>query len=111
HFHDLLEFCWETGVRPQEAKVIEARHFIPDRCRLEIPQEEAKGRKRWRVVYLTPRAAEIVARLAAEHAEGPIFRNRSGRPWTTFAVNCRFCRLQEKLGTKYALGALRHTFC
>jgi integrase len=111
HFHDLLEFCWETGVRSHKAKVIEARHFNPARGRLEIPPKEAKGRNRWRVVYLTPRAAEIVTRLAGTHPEGPILRNRSGRPWTTFAVNCRFCRLQGKLGTKYALGALRHSFC
>jgi integrase len=110
HFRDLLEFCWETGARPQEAKRVEARHFNPSRSRLELPPREAKGKKRWRIIYLTTRAVEIVARLAKRHPRGVMFRNRNGRPWMTFAVNCRFCRLQGKLGTKYALNALRHSF-
>jgi integrase/recombinase XerC len=110
HFRDLLEFCWETGARPQEALAVEARHFNAARGRLEIPPAEAKGKKRWRIIYLTPRAEEIVNRLADSHRTGPICRNRSGEPWTSYAINCRFCRLQKKLGTKYALYSLRHSF-
>ncbi len=110
HFRNLLEFCWETGARPQEARSIEAGHLNADRCRLEIPPAEAKGKKRWRIIYLTPRAAEIVKRLSRQHCKGPIFRNRTGDPWTPFSINCRFCRLQKKLGTKYALYSLRHSF-
>ncbi len=110
HFRDLLEFCWETGARPQEARAIQARHFNPTRCRLEIPPAEAKGKKRWRIIYLTPKAEEIVRCLARRHRAGPILRNRSGEPWTTSSINCRFCRLQEKLGTKYALYSLRQSF-
>ncbi len=79
HFRDLLEFCWETGARPQEAKAVEVRHFNRERSRLEFPPAESKGKKRWRIVYLTPRAAEIVARLATAHPNGPPFRNRAGR--------------------------------
>ncbi len=110
HFRDIVEFCWESGARPQEAKAAEARHFNAERSRLEFPPEEAKGKKRWRIIYLTDRAVEIIKRLTAIHPKGPLFRNRSGRQWNTSAVNCRFCRLQKKLGTKYAMYSLRHSF-
>src|SRR4051794_3949781 len=70
HFRDLLFFCWETGARQQEAKRIEARHFTPLRHRLELPPAESKGKKRWRIIYLTPTAEEIVARLAKRHPAG-----------------------------------------
>ncbi len=109
HFRDLLEFCWETGARPREARAIEARHFNASRGRLEIPPAEAKGEKRWRVIYLSPKAEMIVRRLARWNRSGPIFRNRAGKPWTTSSINCRFCRLQTKLGTKYALYSLRYS--
>ena len=36
-FRDLLEFCWETGCRPQEAKAIEARHVTGDRSMVLFP--------------------------------------------------------------------------
>jgi integrase len=110
HFRDLLEFCWETGARPQEARAIEARHYNAARSRLEIPPAEAKGKNRWRIIYLTSKAEEIVRRLARHHRTGAIFRNRSGKSWTTSSINGRFCRLQKKLGTKYALYSLRHSF-
>jgi integrase len=51
HFRDLLEFCWETGARPQEARIIQAQHYNRERCRLEIPPAQAKGKKRWRIIY------------------------------------------------------------
>jgi site-specific recombinase XerD len=42
--------------------------------------------------------------------EGRMFRNTKGRPWTKDAVNCRFERLKEKLGTRYCLYLFRHSF-
>ena len=102
YFRDLLEFQWETGARPQETRIIEARHANFDRGRIEIPPAEAKGKKRWRFIYLTQRAEEIVRRLSLKHPDGPIFRNRNGQPWKADAFNCRFCRMKSKLGVKYA---------
>jgi integrase len=61
-FAELLEFSWETGVRPQESKRLEARHVDLDKLRAVFPQAEAKGKRRPRVVYLTARAAEIVGK-------------------------------------------------
>jgi integrase len=47
-FRDVLVFCWETGCRPQEVRVIETRHLRLDRGRVELPPAEAKGKRRWR---------------------------------------------------------------
>jgi integrase len=110
-FRDVLEFCWETGARVQEVRLIEAAHFKPERGRVQIPPRQAKGKKRWRIVYLTPRAEEIVRRLAHAKPEGPIFLNVDGNPWDAQNFNNRFCRLEKKLGVKYALTAIRHSFC
>ena len=110
-FRDVLEFCWETGARVQEVRLIRAAHYRPDRGRIEIPPPEAKGKRRWRVVYLTPPAEAIVRRLAPLRPEGPLFRNADGNPWDAQNFNCRFGRLEKKLGVKYALTALRHSFC
>ncbi len=44
------------------------------------------------------------------HPEGPIFRNTRGARWTTDAVNCRFTTLKRKVGKRYCLYVLRHTW-
>jgi site-specific recombinase XerD len=97
-FRDVLEFCWQTGARVQEVRVIEAAHYKPDRGRVEIPPHLAKGKKRTRLIYLTDAAEAIVRRLAARETQGPIFRNTCGRPWDAQNFNNRFCRLQHRLG-------------
>jgi integrase/recombinase XerC len=109
-FRDLLIFAWETGVRPYEIRTIEARHYHRDRQRIEIPPAEAKGKKRWRIIYLTALALSIVQRLVLKHRSGPLFRNTNGDAWHPYAINCRFGRLKKKLGVEYALYAFRHTF-
>jgi len=49
-FRDLLEFAWETGCRPQEAKRLEARHVDLEHHRATFPTLEAKGKRRPRVI-------------------------------------------------------------
>src|SRR5262249_11754921 len=110
-FRDILEFAWETGSRPQEAKRIEARHVELHRHRVVIPPAEAKGKKRWRVIYLTDRAEHIIQRRLAVPPLGALFRNENGRPWTSQAMACRFARLKKRLGVKYAAYSIRHGFC
>lgn len=110
-FRDLLSFVWWTGCRPQEVKVIEARHYIPERERLELPPKEAKGKRRWRIIHLTEDAKSIVERLAEKHPQGSLFRNEDGKPWTAYATNCRLQRLKKKLGYKISLYTLRHSWC
>ena len=110
-FRDLLEFGWETGCRPQESKRVEARHVELDHHRIVFPPVEAKGKKRWRIIRLTPRAEEILKRRLEQSPEGVLFRNEDGQPWTAQAMACRFGRLQKHLGVKYASYDLRHGFC
>ena len=107
-FRDLLELAWETGARLQELRKIEARMVEPGR--IVLPPTKAKGKKFHRVIYLTERAAEIIARLAEAHPEGPIVLNADGKPWQKNAVNCVFVRLEKRVGGKYHLGALRKGF-
>lgn len=109
-FRNLLTLAWETGARPQELVRVAARHVDPRHARSIFPQDEAKGKQRVRIVYLTETAKAITQQLAAQYPEGPFLRNRSGKPWTAMAINCRFNRLSAKLGTKYCLYLFRHSF-
>lgn len=106
----LLEFSWESGCRPQESKRIEARHIDLPRSRVVFPKEEAKGKRRARVIHLTQTAARILAVLVRERPAGPVFVNEDGRPWTAQAMSCRFGRLKKHLGVKFAAYDFRHGF-
>jgi integrase/recombinase XerC len=109
-FRMLLEFCWETGCRPQEVKAIEARHVQLAKHRVVFPAKEAKGKKRLRVIYLTPRAEKIVQKLMKLQPKGVLFLNAKGRGWNYASMNCRFGRLKKHLGVKYCAYGLRHGF-
>lgn len=97
-FRDLLDFAWLTGARPQECVRIEARHLQAENRRIVLPPAEAKGKKRYRIIYLSDRALELICKLAEARPTGALFRNSSGRAWTACSVNCRFCRYQAYLG-------------
>jgi integrase len=97
-FRDLLQITWETGARPQETLVVEARHVDLAHARWVFPVDEAKGELWPRIVYLNETALAITQRLMEIYPTGPLFRNRDAKPWTTDAVNCGFIRLQIALG-------------
>ncbi len=107
---DVLVMLWETGMRPQELRTLEARHVELDRQRIFIPLEEAKGRKHNRVVLLTPVAMEVVARLVAVRPDGALLLNVRGKPWTSFAFNNLFQRLCAKVGFHASAYLFRHGF-
>jgi integrase len=109
-FRELLEFSWESGCRPQESKRIEARHVDLLNHRIVFPPDEAKGKKRWRIIRMTPAAEAIIQKRMAEFPEGELFRNEDGRPWTAQAMACRFGRLEKHLGEKFCATAFRHGF-
>jgi len=110
NFKDLLTITWETGCRPQESLRVEARHVDLAANRWFFPASESKGKKIPRIVYLTTTALEITKRLMEKHPTGPLFRNTDGLPWTPCATNCRFQTVKRKLGVKFSLYALRHSF-
>lgn len=109
-FVDLLVVTWETAARPQESLIVEARHVDVENKRWVFPVDESKGEQAPRIVYLNEKALEITKRLMEKYPAGPLFRNRDGVPWTTDAVNCAFIRLQKKIGKKYCLYNLRHSW-
>ncbi len=89
-FRDLLIFGWHTGCRPQEARHSEPRHVhLPAEC-IVIPKEEAKGKKRLRIIYLHGPALEIIRRLLSQRPEGKLFRNKQGNPWKKFSLSASF---------------------
>jgi len=99
-FRELLEFAWHSGCRPQEARHIEARHVhLAAEC-IVIPKEEAKGKRRARVILLHGRAMEIISHLVTIRPEGNLFLNEDGKPWNRFAIANRFDRLHLALGIK-----------
>jgi integrase/recombinase XerC len=108
-FRDLLEFAWETGCRPQEARHIEPRHVHLDKALIAIPPNESKGKKKWRLIRLEGRVLELVTKRTAT-ARGKLFTNQRGQAWTSSSVNCRFGRLKRKLGTRYSAYLFRHGF-
>jgi integrase len=110
NFRDLIELSWETGSRPQELRKIQASYFDAESSRVVFPPKQAKGKKHYRIIYLTPRAREIVSRLVESRPEGTVLVNSEGNPWTKDAINCAFCRLAKKIGKKYHLGAFRKGF-
>ncbi len=99
-FRDLLVTVWETGCRPQEVTRVEARHVEFSESRWVFPVKESKGKKKKRVVWLTPGVLAIVKRLVGKNPEGPLYRNSDGDPWTPSALNCAFLRLQVELGKR-----------
>ncbi len=109
-FRDLLVASWETGCRPQESLIVAARHVDLANARWVFPPREEKMGRVPRVIYLTEKAVEITRRRMLKYPEGPLFRNTDGRPWQTDAVNCRFATIEKKLGKRYCLYALRHTW-
>jgi integrase len=97
-FRDLIIVSWETGCRPQESLIVEARHVDLVNQRWVFQQSEEKNREFVRIVYMTDRALEIVRRRMLAYPEGPLFRNSRGDPWTADSVNCAFSRVRIRQG-------------
>ena len=81
-FHDFVWLMAETGCRPQEVRVIEARHFEPEKMSVTFADGEIPGKKYGRTVELTKAATTLLGRLAAQHPSGALFRNSFDNPWT-----------------------------
>lgn len=104
---DIVEVMWNTGCRPQEARLVEARN-VGDRC-WSWPLS-AKGKFSGRTVLLNERAWEITQRLTEEHPTGPLFRNRLGNGWTKDALAKRMRALSAEVGVRVIPYSLRIGF-
>ena len=109
-FSDFLDFMWETGCRPIEARIMEACHVDVERGLVVFPESQAKGERHERVIYLTEKAKDICRPLVAKHPTGPILLNTRGMPWKKNSLNCRFARLKKKLGKRVFAYAIRHSY-
>jgi integrase len=108
-FQDVLTFLWLTGCRPQEFRVIEARHISGKVITLD--RRQSKGKKYRRKIWLNTEAHEIVARLSRQNQIGPIFRNTKGKPWRRNQLASRFYRLREKMNIDGLCAyTLRHSY-
>jgi integrase len=111
-FRDLLTALHRTGARPSELMKVRAADYAPARCAWVFPSKTTARTGRPRVIYLTGEMREMHQRLAAEHPDGPLFRNTAGEPWTRNAMACRFARLRAKLGLgkEATAESFRHQF-
>lgn len=109
-FRDLLILSYDSGARPQEIKGLTAAHVQLDKQRAVLPADEAKGKIPRAIYFPTERSMKILKRLMKEHPEGPLLLNGRGKPWTGYAVKCRFEDLEEKVGRRLTHYALRHSF-
>jgi integrase len=109
----LLTCLWLTGCRPGELATLEATRVDLQGGTLHVRDKIRRTTgKDTREVHAVPEAMAIVADLCERHPEGPIFRNRLGRPWTRNAMACAMRRIREKtgLGKEAAPYSFRHLF-
>ncbi len=116
-FRDYLVLVQETGARPQEVRLVEARHVDLENGLWVFPPSEHKTGERTgkpRIIFLTPTALDVTKRLMRQCPTGPLCRNSREQPWTRNAVRLRFCRLRralkDKLPTDLCAYHFRHTF-
>ena len=112
-FRELLTILFETGMRPSEAYRLTAADLDLARSHAILARHKTKGKSgRVRVIYLTPRACELLASLAQRSPDGPLLRNKAGTAWTRHTVAHRFGRLRDKLqlGAEATAESLRHLF-
>ena len=88
---------WETGYYPQESLLVEAQHVNLAATRWVSPENEGTD-SFLRVVYLTDKTGGNTRCLTMKYPSDKLFRNASGKAWTTGAVNCNFVRLQHRMG-------------
>ena len=108
-FKNILVFAWESGARPQEISGLRVRHVESDRIVLAV--EESKGKKEKRAIYLTEKAAKLLAKLIKGRDKDEfVFLNTRGNPWNPHSIANRLDRLAKKTGHKFALYDFRHAF-
>jgi len=103
HFADFLRAVAWTGARPSTIRCVEARHYRP-KLKLwdveDLYEGRVSKRKYVRRVWLTPEMIEMVERLNKEWPEGPIFRGRSGQPYSGDVITMAMYKLRIRLKEK-----------
>ena len=105
---DILTILHETGCRPEEARIVEAKdlhgdHFI-------LTKKDSKGGRHNRLVWLTEAAQAILTRLAEKYPVGPLLRTKRGQPWTGPQLVTACHRIAKRLNIPFCAYTLRHTW-
>jgi integrase len=106
-FREIVTFAWETGIRPQEARLIEIGDLDAAAGIVTLPKERSKGGKIARTIYLTPLALEIAKASAIGKKSGPLFRSSKGHRWMPKNFYRHFKTLSRKTGKLLRFGHLR----
>jgi integrase len=118
---DVLEVLWESGTRPVNLTRATAAHIATDGRALVFDEHNtpagAAVHKTFKrtgqalIVPLTPRARDIVLRLAKEHPAGPLFRSPRGLPWTPSLLANTIRNYSTKVGLngRFVAYSARHT--
>ncbi len=112
--------CLEnSGARPGELTAATAKDwddalgalvYHADTTRREDEFGHKTSREKDRIIVFTGEALEIMRGLVAAHPTGPLFRNRTGRPWTPTTIWERFKKLREQVGNPHLTPySYRHT--
>lgn len=115
-FRAVLVCCRETACRPQEVRLLEWDWLCVEDPRGPFWGQLVAGRGFFvledykaaerrdddgpsRIIPVSPRLGRLLLRLALQRrAEGIIFRNAQGKPWTKNALVLRMRRLRERAG-------------
>jgi len=101
----------ETGARPSEIARLTAADidFANGFAKLEEHKTIGKTGKP-RLIMLSEKALSVLRRLAKQHRDGPLLRNRLGIPWGKDCICLAFRRLAMRAGVKATAYGYRHTF-
>jgi len=109
-FRDFLLVLRHTGCRPQEARIVEARHCDFKAAKIKFAKGDVPGKPWEREIPLNETALGILQRRALKYPEGELLRNTEGGPWTKSSLNDRFQRLKGKLPFRVSCYVARHSF-
>ncbi len=106
-FKTILLVLRDTGTRPGNVCRVTATHCIWDKGGWWFAEgnvgEDGKVHKTFEktgkglFVPVSEEVMELCRKLAQEHPEGPLFRTKSGDPWTPDKITWRFGYYREKL--------------
>jgi integrase len=111
-FRLYLDVLHATGARPGEVAAISADAFDPAAGVVRLGEHKTRHvTGRCRVIYLTPQVVEVLSALRERHPDGPLLRNRCGKPWTGWALVKAMQATRERAGVPHAVCySARHTF-
>jgi integrase/recombinase XerC len=108
-FLDFLRVLLATGCRPQEARIVEARHINWETGKINFQDGEVPGKEGAREILLPSETVNILKRCATVNPTGALLRNSKGRPWTKDAIDGRFQCLKKKVSFPVHSYLARHT--